>query len=179
MNNPVLEAIKTRRVIRDMTDQPIETEKLESILEAARWSPTGGNLKLNRFVVVNKPRTLRLLQMVSPGMFPTLSGGNRHLHRLGSRPFARTAKPQPTDHDGCGRGCPNHDARRPFDGVGDRPSDILQPNCRQGRAQPARKPLARRCLSVWAMPSPNRRGGMRGYEKSIVARPHLLGSLRR
>jgi nitroreductase len=69
MNNPVLEAIKTRRVIRAMTDQPIETEKLEAILEAARWSPTGGNLKLNRFVVVNKPRTLSLLTKVSPGMF--------------------------------------------------------------------------------------------------------------
>lgn len=69
MNNPVLDAIKTRRVIRDMTEQPIETEKLEAILEAARWSPTGGNLKLNRFVVVNQPHTMRLLRMVSPGMF--------------------------------------------------------------------------------------------------------------
>lgn len=69
MTNPVLEAIKTRRVIREMTNQPVETEKLEAVLEAARWSPTGGNLKLNRFVVVHKPRTLRLLRLVSPGMF--------------------------------------------------------------------------------------------------------------
>ena len=69
MSNPILEAIKTRRVIREMTDQPVEIAKLESIMESARWSPTGGNLKLNRFVVVQKPHTLRLLRMVSPGMF--------------------------------------------------------------------------------------------------------------
>ncbi len=69
MTNPVMDNIKTRRVVREMTDQPVEADKLDSIMEAARWSPTGGNLKLNRFVVVQKPRNLRLLQMVSPGMF--------------------------------------------------------------------------------------------------------------
>lgn len=69
MTNPTLDIIKSRRVVRDMTSQPVEPEKLEAILEAARWSPTGGNLKLNRFVVVQNPRNLRLLQLVSPGMF--------------------------------------------------------------------------------------------------------------
>ncbi len=68
MSNPVLEVIRTRRVIRSMTDQPIERAQLEEVLKAARWAPSGGNRRLHRFVAVQNPLTLRLLRMVSPGM---------------------------------------------------------------------------------------------------------------
>ena len=61
--------IKSRRVIRNMTGQPLEREKLEKILEAARWSPIGGNQRIHRFLAVQDPALLRLLRMVSPGMF--------------------------------------------------------------------------------------------------------------
>lgn len=69
MSNPVLDAIKTRRVIREVTDEPVERAQIEQILEAARWAPVGGNLRVHRFVVVQNPTTLRTLRMVSPGMF--------------------------------------------------------------------------------------------------------------
>ena len=69
MTKHTLDVIKTRRVIRNMTDQPIEREKLEKILEAARWAPVGGNQRIHRFVAVQNPTLLRLLHMVSPGMF--------------------------------------------------------------------------------------------------------------
>ena len=69
MTKHTLDIIKTRRVIRNMTDQPIEREKLEKILEAARWAPVGGNQRVHRFVAVQDPTLLRLLHMVSPGMF--------------------------------------------------------------------------------------------------------------
>lgn len=69
MTQHTFDIIKTRRVIRNMTDQPIEREKLEKILEAARWAPVGGNQRIHRFVAVQDPTLLRLLHMVSPGMF--------------------------------------------------------------------------------------------------------------
>ena len=69
MTNPVLDAIRTRRMARAMTPQPIERAQLEAVLEAARWAPNAGNRRLHRFVTVQDPRTLRLLRVVSPGMF--------------------------------------------------------------------------------------------------------------
>jgi nitroreductase len=69
MTNPVLDAIKTRRMARAMTDRPVERAQVEAVLEAARWAPNAGNRRLHRFVAVQDPLTLRLLRMVSPGMF--------------------------------------------------------------------------------------------------------------
>jgi nitroreductase len=68
MSRDTLDVIKTRRVIRNMTEQPLEQENLEKILEAARWAPVGGNQRIHRFVAVQDPTLLRLLRMVSPGM---------------------------------------------------------------------------------------------------------------
>lgn len=69
LSNLVLEAIRTRRVIRHMTDQPVPQELIEQILEAGRWAPSGGNTRPNRYIVIQDPLTRRLIRMVSPGMF--------------------------------------------------------------------------------------------------------------
>ncbi|GAA1864420.1 nitroreductase family protein [Pseudonocardia ailaonensis] len=66
--NPVLEAIRSRRVVRSMTGEPVARADLEAVLDAARWAPTAGNRHLQRFVVTDDPGTLRVLRMVSPGM---------------------------------------------------------------------------------------------------------------
>lgn len=50
--NEVLRAIRERRSIRVFRSDPIEPEKLEAILEAARWAPSGRNTQPWRFVVV-------------------------------------------------------------------------------------------------------------------------------
>ncbi len=68
MSQHTLDVINTRRVIRNLTDQPVEREQLEKILEAGRWAPVGGNHRVHRFVAVQDPAMLRLLRMVSPGM---------------------------------------------------------------------------------------------------------------
>jgi nitroreductase len=68
MSEPVLDAIRRRRVTRAMTDEPVPAERLEAILEAARWAPTAGNRHLQRFVATADPGVLRVLRMVSPGM---------------------------------------------------------------------------------------------------------------
>lgn len=69
MSRHTLDVIKSRRVIRNMTDQPVEREQLEKILEAGRWAPVGGNQRIHRFLAVQDPQLVRLLRMVSPGMF--------------------------------------------------------------------------------------------------------------
>lgn len=69
MSEQFLKTIKSRRVIRHMSDQPVEREKLEKILEAGRWSPAAGNQRTTRFVVIQDPLTLRLMRIFSPGMF--------------------------------------------------------------------------------------------------------------
>ena len=37
MTNPVLEAIRTRRMVRSLTGEAIARSELEEILKAARW----------------------------------------------------------------------------------------------------------------------------------------------
>jgi len=48
----IIDVIKTRRSIRKYSTQPIEDEKLNSILEAGRWAPSARNEQLWKFVVV-------------------------------------------------------------------------------------------------------------------------------
>jgi len=69
MANEVLQAIRTRRVVRHMTTEPIDQARLIEVLKAARRAPSAGNRRLHRFVAIQRPETLRLLRMVSPGMF--------------------------------------------------------------------------------------------------------------
>ena len=48
----VMEAIKKRYSVRSYQDHVVETEKLESILEAARLAPSANNKQEWRFIVV-------------------------------------------------------------------------------------------------------------------------------
>ena len=42
-SDTLLTAMRSRRTIRQFRDQPVEDEKIQNILEAGRYSPTGGN----------------------------------------------------------------------------------------------------------------------------------------
>ena len=42
-SDTLLSAMKSRRTVRQFTDQAVEQEKIQKILEAGRYSPTGGN----------------------------------------------------------------------------------------------------------------------------------------
>jgi len=48
----VIDVIRRRRSIRTYTDTPVEREKIERLLEAARLAPSAGNRQEWRFVVV-------------------------------------------------------------------------------------------------------------------------------
>lgn len=65
-NNPenFLNAIKFRRTIRHFKNTPVEKEKLEKIIEAGRFTPTGGNRQPISYIVVqNKIRELTELAL--------------------------------------------------------------------------------------------------------------------
>lgn len=65
----VFEAIKSRRSIRQFTDEPIEKDTLEKLLDAARWAPTASNQQRWRFVVVTDPSVKQLIRKFAPGIF--------------------------------------------------------------------------------------------------------------
>jgi nitroreductase len=48
----MVDMIKERRSIRRFSGQSIEQDKLEAILEAARWAPSWGNLQCSELVIV-------------------------------------------------------------------------------------------------------------------------------
>lgn len=66
----VFEAIRTRRSIRVYEDRPVEKEKLERILEAARLAPSAGNRQPWRFIVVTDPKVKDELKEVKKRMMP-------------------------------------------------------------------------------------------------------------
>lgn len=57
MNQPVQDAIKRRRSIREFTDQPVASELLYKIIAAGIWAPSGLNNQPWRFVLVRDEAT--------------------------------------------------------------------------------------------------------------------------
>ena len=53
----ILEAIKTRRSIRHYKSESVEEDKLNTVLEAARWAPSWANTQCWRFIVVKDEAT--------------------------------------------------------------------------------------------------------------------------
>jgi hypothetical protein len=51
VNDAVLDAIRTRRVVRALTDAPVGHDQLRTILDSARYAPHAGNRRLHRYVV--------------------------------------------------------------------------------------------------------------------------------
>jgi nitroreductase len=65
----VLEAIRSRRVTREFTAEPLTKDQLDQILTAGRWAATAGNRRINRFLVVQNPRSLKLVKSIAPGIW--------------------------------------------------------------------------------------------------------------
>ncbi|MGI6218449.1 MAG: nitroreductase family protein [Bacteroidaceae bacterium] len=59
--NLVLDTIRRRRSVRSYSDRPVEREKLEAIVEAATWAPTGMNRRTFHFLVVTDAGRLQEL----------------------------------------------------------------------------------------------------------------------
>ena len=63
----VLEAIQQRYSVRQYRPQPVESEKLERVLEAARLAPSAGNRQEWRFVVVTDDQTRQQMMEAASG----------------------------------------------------------------------------------------------------------------
>ena len=58
----VIEAIKTRRSIRNFRPDPVSDKDLTIIMEAARWAPSWANTQCARWIVVTDKKTKSQLQ---------------------------------------------------------------------------------------------------------------------
>ncbi|MDD3041398.1 MAG: nitroreductase family protein [Methanosarcinaceae archaeon] len=57
-NHRVIDTILSRRSVREFTGTPVSREKIETILEAGRWAPSGLNNQPWRFIVIREPETI-------------------------------------------------------------------------------------------------------------------------
>lgn len=60
------EQIKKRRSIRKFTDQPVEKEKIDKLVEAALRAPSSRSFNPWRFIVVDQPDLLKKLARAKP-----------------------------------------------------------------------------------------------------------------
>ena len=63
----VMNAIKTRKSIRAYLARPVEDEKLNAVLAAARLAPSASNRQEWRFVIVRDLETRKKLAAVAGG----------------------------------------------------------------------------------------------------------------
>lgn len=64
-----LEVIKTRRSTRRFSDKPVELEKLDKIVSAGRYAPSGGNSQTCHFIVVRNREVLAKLAELAQSAF--------------------------------------------------------------------------------------------------------------
>ena len=64
-----LDAIITRRSTRSYKPDAVEREKLEKIIEAGRFAPSGGNNQTNHFIVVQNKNVLQKLATLAQDAF--------------------------------------------------------------------------------------------------------------
>ena len=67
-----MEAIVTRRSTRDYLPNPVEPDKLEQLLQAARQAPSGGNSQTNHCFVIQSREILRKLAVMTEAAFSAM-----------------------------------------------------------------------------------------------------------
>ena len=77
MENEILNSLKTRRSVRAYEPRPVEPEKLEAVLEAGTWAPSGMGRQSARIVVLQKPEDIAALERLNAAA----------LGNPGARPF--------------------------------------------------------------------------------------------
>ena len=65
VNHPIHDLISERWSPRAFADRPVETEKLHSLFEAARWAASGGNKQPWRFIIATKENPEEHTHLVS------------------------------------------------------------------------------------------------------------------
>jgi nitroreductase len=73
--NAIMKIIKGRRSIRRFKSKPVEREKIETLLEAARWAPSAGNAQPWDFIIITDSRTIQGLKTVMTGVMGNMKEG--------------------------------------------------------------------------------------------------------
>ena len=60
-----MEAIKTRRSVREFTDRDVDDKMTEEIIDAGRWAPSGLNNQAWRFIIVRNKDTKEKLSKLT------------------------------------------------------------------------------------------------------------------
>ena len=60
--------MKSRRVCRSFTEEPVSDDHLSQITQAARWATSAGNRHVHKFLIVREAETIRRVRAVAPGM---------------------------------------------------------------------------------------------------------------
>jgi nitroreductase/Pyruvate/2-oxoacid:ferredoxin oxidoreductase delta subunit len=97
----VSQLIKGRRSIREFQEKPVPREEIESIIDVARYAPTGHNMQEVRWLVIDDPDELKRLTDIGVDWFRSMSGGDSpwaqqmqailRMHELGINIFLRNA----------------------------------------------------------------------------------------
>ncbi len=64
--NDALDLLKSRRSIRKYKNKPVEEEKIQKCLEAARWAPSASNKQPWEFLIVTDEKTRMKLSEIHP-----------------------------------------------------------------------------------------------------------------
>ncbi len=71
--NSVIDAIKSRRAIRNFEDKPVPDSAIQTLLEAATYAPSAINIQPWKFTIVtNKAEMKRLSDMAKPALIRAL-----------------------------------------------------------------------------------------------------------
>ena len=62
MENPVIQALLTRRSVRRYLDKPLDSQVMEAVLKAGTYAPTGRGLQSPTIVAVENPEDRRAVQ---------------------------------------------------------------------------------------------------------------------
>ena len=68
MADPVLDAMRTRRVTRTFRDEPVPIEDLKRIVRAAHQSSGAGGRQIRRYLVVRDPARIEKIRAFAPGI---------------------------------------------------------------------------------------------------------------
>jgi nitroreductase len=64
----LVEALRTRRSVRQWSPDPVSDEKLKELVQAAAWAPSGSNNQPWAFVIIREEGNLKRLRAAAPGI---------------------------------------------------------------------------------------------------------------
>ena len=64
----IYEVMRSRRVSRSFTDEPVADDLLKRIVSAARWASSAGNRHVHKFFITRDPAKIALVRSFAPGM---------------------------------------------------------------------------------------------------------------